>query len=422
MVICCSAPNCTNRQGKGCRGRVSFHRFPLKDPARLALWAASLQRNNWSPGPYSFLCSNHFSPDSFVLRMHDQIPLLKPTAVPSIFPDGKANRTADRGRPHGGGKTFAKKKLLPKRSLPPSCGGDLNNERSNQHNIVVNDDLEDLSSVFIHSFSPNIPSARKFISSLHSYSRPSLPPALQNVKPVGHMDDMRSTGHACTDPTSSENMTFYADVSDTFPSDAPQSVNRVQTDSETSSHSASVVPSTLHKAMSPSASGQQPYLSTGLKDGVNTLDCDQLTPHAITSLHSYCFPSKPQPGHQNQLKKKTGTDRRWYCDTPVCNTRDLPSLNPAVAPLAWMLGSWVSEQDGQGEFPTISSFQYKEEAVISHVGQPMLNFTTNKDDILTRTVLGRTLTGLQSAILHSALAALIEVDRRTSDLSNLKVK
>uniref|UniRef100_A0A8C5MKG9 THAP domain containing 4 n=1 Tax=Leptobrachium leishanense TaxID=445787 RepID=A0A8C5MKG9_9ANUR len=54
---------------------------------------------------------------------------------------------------------------------------------------------------------------------------------------------------------------------------------------------------------------------------------------------------------------------------------DLPSLNPAVAPLAWMLGSWVSEQDGQGEFPTISSFQYKEEAVISHVGQPMLNFT-----------------------------------------------
>ncbi|CAJ0931292.1 unnamed protein product [Ranitomeya imitator] len=52
-----------------------------------------------------------------------------------------------------------------------------------------------------------------------------------------------------------------------------------------------------------------------------------------------------------------------------------PPLNPAVAPLAWMLGTWVSDPPGEGEFPSIPCFRYMEEAVISHVGQPMLNFT-----------------------------------------------
>ncbi|XP_053315007.1 peroxynitrite isomerase THAP4 isoform X2 [Spea bombifrons] len=55
-------------------------------------------------------------------------------------------------------------------------------------------------------------------------------------------------------------------------------------------------------------------------------------------------------------------------------------LNPAVVPLAWMLGSWVSEPAGEGEFPTIAPFRYKEELVISHVGQPMLNFTSCASD------------------------------------------
>ncbi|XP_073437286.1 peroxynitrite isomerase THAP4 isoform X5 [Dendrobates tinctorius] len=52
-----------------------------------------------------------------------------------------------------------------------------------------------------------------------------------------------------------------------------------------------------------------------------------------------------------------------------------PPLNPAVAPLAWMLGTWRSDPPGEGEFPSIPCFRYMEEAVISHVGQPMLNFT-----------------------------------------------
>ncbi|XP_018121317.1 peroxynitrite isomerase THAP4 isoform X2 [Xenopus laevis] len=52
-----------------------------------------------------------------------------------------------------------------------------------------------------------------------------------------------------------------------------------------------------------------------------------------------------------------------------------PPLNPVVSPLAWMLGTWVSEPAGVGKFPTIEPFRYMEEATITHVGQPMLNFT-----------------------------------------------
>ncbi|KAM5164604.1 peroxynitrite isomerase THAP4 [Mantella aurantiaca] len=54
---------------------------------------------------------------------------------------------------------------------------------------------------------------------------------------------------------------------------------------------------------------------------------------------------------------------------------DAPPLNPAVSPLSWMLGTWVSDPCGEGEFPTIPSFRYIEKVVISHVGQPVLNFT-----------------------------------------------
>ncbi|XP_068136716.1 peroxynitrite isomerase THAP4 isoform X2 [Hyperolius riggenbachi] len=54
--------------------------------------------------------------------------------------------------------------------------------------------------------------------------------------------------------------------------------------------------------------------------------------------------------------------------------KGVPPLNPAVASLAWMLGTWVSDPPGEGEFPSIPSFRYNEEVVISHVGQPMLNF------------------------------------------------
>lgn len=52
-----------------------------------------------------------------------------------------------------------------------------------------------------------------------------------------------------------------------------------------------------------------------------------------------------------------------------------PKMNPVVEPLSWMLGTWLSDPPGAGTFPTLQPFQYLEEVHISHVGQPMLNFS-----------------------------------------------
>ncbi|RLM94140.1 UPF0678 fatty acid-binding protein-like protein [Panicum miliaceum] len=41
-----------------------------------------------------------------------------------------------------------------------------------------------------------------------------------------------------------------------------------------------------------------------------------------------------------------------------------PAPHPAVAPLAFLLGKWRGE--GEGSFPTISSFRYGEELLFSH--------------------------------------------------------
>ncbi|MBN3325584.1 THAP4 protein, partial [Atractosteus spatula] len=49
-------------------------------------------------------------------------------------------------------------------------------------------------------------------------------------------------------------------------------------------------------------------------------------------------------------------------------------LNPAVQPLAWLLGTWQSDEPGEGSYPSIQPFRYTETLHISHVGQPVLNF------------------------------------------------
>uniref|UniRef100_A0A8C0J9B0 THAP-type domain-containing protein n=1 Tax=Chelonoidis abingdonii TaxID=106734 RepID=A0A8C0J9B0_CHEAB len=67
-----------------CSTRKSL-RFPLKDSKRLIQWLKAVQRDNWTPTKYSFLCSEHFTKDSFSKRLEDQHRLLKPTAVPTIF-------------------------------------------------------------------------------------------------------------------------------------------------------------------------------------------------------------------------------------------------------------------------------------------------------------------------------------------------
>lgn len=49
-------------------------------------------------------------------------------------------------------------------------------------------------------------------------------------------------------------------------------------------------------------------------------------------------------------------------------------LNPSLLPLDWLLGSWESDEPGEGCFPTIKPFRYTEALHFSHVGQPVINF------------------------------------------------
>ena len=51
-------------------------------------------------------------------------------------------------------------------------------------------------------------------------------------------------------------------------------------------------------------------------------------------------------------------------------------LPKPVEPLEWLIGKWRCENTGNGQFPTIQSFNYGEELVFSNVGQPMLNVSS----------------------------------------------
>ena len=72
----CCAVGCVNRYRKGCG--LSFYRFPT-DHERRARWIAAVDRKNWMPNEYSWLCSAHFVTGA---KSNDP---LSPDFVPTLF-------------------------------------------------------------------------------------------------------------------------------------------------------------------------------------------------------------------------------------------------------------------------------------------------------------------------------------------------
>ncbi|XP_031224362.1 THAP domain-containing protein 4 isoform X1 [Mastomys coucha] len=456
MVICCAAVNCSNRQGKGEKRAVSFHRFPLKDSKRLIQWLKAVQRDNWTPTKYSFLCSEHFTKDSFSKRLEDQHRLLKPTAVPSIFHlsekkkgaggHGHARRKttgAVRGHPSAAtGKGTAGSSLSSSDDLmakpesrklkraspqddaaPKAAPGAVSQEQDLALEKVPGDDPAaplaggqeeaqvstteasssadaegaDKSGISMDDFTPPGSGACKFIGSLHSYSfsskhtreRPSVPREPMDRKRLKRDMEPRCSGNSVAQSPPSSSLTATPQKASQSPSAPPTDVTPKPAAEAVQSEHSDASPMSINEVIL-SASGA----------------CK-----LIDSLHSYCFSARQNKSQvcclREQVEKKNGElkslrQRVSRSDSQVRKLREKldelrraslpylpylsgllppshepPKLNPVVEPLSWMLGTWLSDPPGVGTFPTLQPFQYVEEVHISHVGQPMLNFSFN---------------------------------------------
>lgn len=460
MVICCAAVNCSNRQGKGEKRAVSFHRFPLKDSKRLIQWLKAVQRDNWTPTKYSFLCSEHFTKDSFSKRLEDQHRLLKPTAVPSIFHlsekkrgaggHGPARRkttgavrghtSAATGKGTIGSSLSSSDNLMAKpesrklkRASPqddtapkatpgavsqepgqslertpgdqaaPLAGGQEEAQVSateadqKASSSAANAGGADKSGISMDDFTPPGSGACKFIGSLHSYSfsskhtreRPSVPREPMDRKRLKRDIEPRCSGNSVAQSPPSSSLTATPQKASQSPSAPPTDVTPKPAAEAVQSEHSDANPMSINEVIL-SASGA----------------CK-----LIDSLHSYCFSARQNKSQvcclREQVEKKNGElkslrQRVSRSDSQVRKLREKldelrraslpylpylsgllppshepPKLNPVVEPLSWMLGTWLSEPPGVGTFPTLQPFQYLEEVHISHVGQPMLNFSFN---------------------------------------------
>ena len=56
-------------------------------------------------------------------------------------------------------------------------------------------------------------------------------------------------------------------------------------------------------------------------------------------------------------------------------------LNPALTPVSFLLGTWRGE--GEGQYPSIKPFRYREEIRFTHNGKPFLVYSQRTEAIET---------------------------------------
>ncbi|XP_053163027.1 peroxynitrite isomerase THAP4 isoform X2 [Hemicordylus capensis] len=433
-------------------------RFPLKDSKRLIQWLKAVQRDNWTPTKYSFLCSEHFTKDSFSKRLEDQHRLLKPTAVPTIFQlsekRGESKNYVKRRRKvasqsQQGGSNEPKEgsnevtegilssdqslmmegiKEMEQVSLQAEIGsvseqgdnfqvqieGSL--RRMLADNLVTKSTVANCSETVIHpgslkldktgisddDFTPPVSGACKFIGSLHSYSFFSKHTRERSSFPKEQLERKRlrrSVEPSCSSNTVEQNTSLTETSSTSSLTAIPQKP----------SQSMSASPADL----TPKPAAEAVVGQKGDTDA-NPMSINEVIMSAsgacklIDSLHSYCFSSRQSKSQvcclREQVEKKNGElkllrQKISRSDSQVKKLKEkldelkkismpclsnllsqdceTPQLNPVIEPLSWMLGTWLSDPPGDGAFPTMKPFQYLEEVHISHVGQPMLNFSFN---------------------------------------------
>lgn len=63
-----------------------FSRFPFKRPEILDMWIKAIRRENWKPSKTSRICGQHFVDTDYINKPGTSLKLLKPEAIPSVFP------------------------------------------------------------------------------------------------------------------------------------------------------------------------------------------------------------------------------------------------------------------------------------------------------------------------------------------------
>ncbi|XP_078245382.1 peroxynitrite isomerase THAP4 isoform X3 [Pogona vitticeps] len=268
----------------------------------------------------------------------------------------------------------------------------------------------DKSGISADDFTPPVSGACKFIGSLHSYSffskhtreRSSLPKEQLERKRL-----RRTMEPSCSSNTGDQNTTLTEATSTSsltaIPQKPPQTISASPADLTPKPATEAVVGQKGETDANPMSINEVIMSASGA--------CK-----LIDSLHSYCFSSRQNKSQvcclREQVEKKNGELKQLRqkisrSDSQVRKLKEklnelkrinfpflnnllsqdggqyllhlhkTPQLNPVIEPLSWMLGTWLSDPPGDGTFPTMKPFQYLEEVHISHVGQPMLNFSFN---------------------------------------------